>query len=64
MVQYAILMMLIMLYIKDISDKALINNDWYWYQKMDYNGQNPDTWMREKKAEIFTILKIIQMHIN
>lgn len=44
------------LYKRYFPDKEpLINNDWYWYQKMDYNGQNPDTWMREKKAEIFTI---------
>lgn len=30
-----------------------INDDWFWYQKMDYNGVKPGEWFRSKKAETF-----------
>lgn len=35
--------------------KAEINDDWYWYKKMDYNGEDPDKWFKAKKAEFFEI---------
>lgn len=44
------------LYKRYFPDKeAVLNNDWYWYQKMDYNGIKPETWFKEKKAEVFDI---------
>jgi len=30
-------------------------NDWLWYRKMNYNGEDPDEWMKSKKAEIFDL---------
>lgn len=30
-----------------------LNDDWHWYQKMDYNGEKPGKWFRSKKAEVF-----------
>ena len=30
-------------------------DDWYWYRKMDFDGQNPEKWMYTKKAETFEI---------
>lgn len=35
--------------------KAGIVDDWFWYQKMDYDGADPNKWFKEKKAETFDI---------
>jgi hypothetical protein len=32
-----------------------LNDDWYWYQRMDYNGVKPGEWFRSKKAEVFDL---------
>lgn len=43
-------------YKKYFPDKELIvNDDWYWYEKLDYNGEKPSKWFRSKKAEVFDI---------
>ena len=34
---------------------TVLNDDWYWYQKMDYNGVKPGDWFRSKKAEVFDL---------
>lgn len=45
-------------YKRYFPDKELIiNDDWYWYQKLDYNGENPNKWFREKKSETFEYSK-------
>jgi hypothetical protein len=30
-------------------------DDWYWYRKMNYNGEDPDKWLKAKKAETFDL---------
>jgi hypothetical protein len=30
-------------------------NDWFWYQKLDYNGIKGSVWFNEHKAEIFEV---------
>lgn len=46
-----------LLYKRYFPDKEISNiaDDWYWYQKMDYNGENGRKWFNEHKAEIFDI---------
>jgi uncharacterized HAD superfamily protein len=47
-----------LVYKKYFPDKEIIPvDDWYWYRKLDYNGEEPDKWFLEKKAEIFDIAK-------
>ena len=49
------------LYKEYFPDKETqIADDWYWYRRMDYNGENPDKWLKEKKAETFQIAKPYQ----
>lgn len=44
------------LYKQYFPDKEpVLNDDWYWYKKMDYNGINPGKWMVSHKAETFDI---------
>lgn len=46
------------LYKRYFPDKEpAINDNWYWYRQMDYNGEDPDKWFKEKKAETFKIAK-------
>ena len=41
---------------KYFPDKEqVLNDDWYWYRKMDYAGEDPDKWFKTKKAEFFEI---------
>jgi len=43
---------------KYFPDKeTFIADDWYWYRKMDYNGEDPDKWFKAKKAETFEYAK-------
>ena len=30
-------------------------DDWFWYTKMDYNGEKPNVWFNNKKSETFNI---------
>lgn len=30
-------------------------DEWFWYTKMDYNGEKPDVWFNAKKAETFDL---------
>lgn len=44
------------LYKKYFPDKEVHPVDeWFWYNKMDYNGEKPNDWFNAKKAEIFDI---------
>lgn len=36
---------------KDIPEAE----DWHWYKKMDYNGENPRKWFSKHKAEVFEL---------
>jgi len=46
-----------LLYKRYFPDKEIVNitDDWFWYQKMDYNGENGRKWFNEHKAEVFEI---------
>jgi hypothetical protein len=46
-----------LLYKRYFPDKEIVNitDDWFWYQKMDYNGVNGRKWFNEHKAEVFEI---------
>ena len=45
-----------LLYKRYFPDKELPKtDDWYWYQKMDYNGENGRKWFDAHKAETFEI---------
>jgi uncharacterized HAD superfamily protein len=49
------------LYKKYFPDKEPIEADeWYWYKKMDYNGEDPRKWFIKHKAEIFDIAQPYQ----
>lgn len=44
------------LYKRYFPDKELTQNQqWHWYQNMDYNGESPKSWFDDKKAEVFDI---------
>jgi len=44
------------LYKKYFPDKEPnIVDDWFWYTKMDYNGEKPEKWFKDKKAETFDL---------
>lgn len=44
------------LYKNYFPDKEPIEaTDWSWYQRMDYNGDDPRKWFKAKKAEAFDI---------
>lgn len=42
------------------NKETVVNDNWYWYRSMDYDGQDPDKWFKEKKAEIFGIAQPYQ----
>jgi len=46
-----------LLYKKYFPDKDInnINNDWYWYKKFDYDGEDARKWFTKHKAESFDI---------
>ncbi len=47
-----------LIYKKYFPDKEVLPaDDWYWYRKLDYNGEEPDKWFKNKKAEIFDVAK-------
>ena len=33
----------------------MVDLDWFWYKKMNYNGEDPNKWFKNKKAETFDI---------
>lgn len=37
------------------NEEPVINDDWYWYRKMNYEGEDPDKWFKAKKSEFFNI---------
>ena len=44
------------LYKQYFPDKEpAINDNWFWYQQMDYNGERPQDWFNKTKAEVFGI---------
>ena len=46
------------LYKMYFPDKEIIPvTDWYWYQKLDYNGEKPRKWFDAKKHEMLSISK-------
>lgn len=53
------------LYKQYFPDKeVVVNDDWYWYQKMDYNGVKPNTWFSDKKAEVFDLAQPFPDAVN
>jgi hypothetical protein len=45
-------------YKKYFPDKETqIADDWYWYRRMDYEGEKPEKWLKDKKAETFELAK-------
>ena len=37
------------------DNETFIADDWYWFRRMNYNGENPDKWLKAKKAETFDL---------
>jgi len=45
-----------LLYKKYFPDKEIpTEDDWYWYKKMDYNGEDARQWFNNHKGEIFEV---------
>lgn len=55
-----------LLYERYFPDKKSIpvDEDWFWFKKMDYNGDDPQKWFNSKKAEIFDIAQPFPEAIN
>ena len=44
------------LYKRYFPDKEITSDqNWHWYETMDYNGESSKTWFNNKKAEVFDI---------
>ena len=46
------------------DNEVFINDDWYWYKKMNYNGKDPQKWFKQKKAETFDISQPYENAVN
>ena len=45
-----------LLYKKYFPDKEIPSvDDWYWYKKLDYNGEDARKWFNEHKGEVFDV---------